>query len=109
MASHLLFKHFNLYRILNVGQRHHCSVDDTGFGKVCFFIAFAFGFAYCYTIFRLCEVMELDPVPVIIGIIVHSNIGGALTPISDPISIIISTNSVLSKNVSYYDSYIFLK
>lgn len=55
--------------------------------------------------FRLCQVMELDPVPVIIGIIVHSNIGGALTPIGDPISIIISTNSVIAKNVScLYDS-----
>lgn len=53
------------------------------------------------SIFRLCEVMELDPVPVIIGIIVHSNIGGALTPIGDPISIIISTNSVIARNVSY--------
>lgn len=43
--------------------------------------------------------MELNPVPVIIGIIVHSNMGGALTPIGDPISIIISTNNVISKNV----------
>ncbi|KAH8377521.1 hypothetical protein KR093_005800 [Drosophila rubida] len=41
---------------------------------------------------RLCEVMQLDPIPVIMGIIVHANIGGALTPIGDPISIIISSN-----------------
>ncbi|XP_030383085.1 P protein [Scaptodrosophila lebanonensis] len=47
---------------------------------------------------RLCEVMRLDPVPVILGIIVHANIGGALTPIGDPISIIISTNHYISAN-----------
>ncbi|XP_020806015.1 P protein [Drosophila serrata] len=41
---------------------------------------------------RLCEVMQLDPLPVVMGIIVHANIGGALTPIGDPISIIVSTN-----------------
>ncbi|ALC40050.1 hoe2 [Drosophila busckii] len=41
---------------------------------------------------RLCEVMQLDPIPVVMGIIVHANIGGALTPIGDPISIIVSTN-----------------
>lgn len=49
---------------------------------------------------RLCEVMQLDPIPVVMGIIVHANIGGALTPIGDPISIIISTNHFISENVS---------
>lgn len=58
-------------------------------------------------LFRLCEVMELNPVPVIIGIIAHSNIGGALTPIADPISIIISTNSVISKNVRFIIRYMY--
>lgn len=48
---------------------------------------------------RLCEVMQLDPIPVVMGIIVHANIGGALTPIGDPISIIISTNHFISENV----------
>ncbi|XP_034471653.1 P protein [Drosophila innubila] len=47
---------------------------------------------------RLCEVMQLDPIPVVMGIIVHANIGGALTPIGDPISIIISTNHIIVAN-----------
>ncbi|KAI8125011.1 hypothetical protein FF38_06800 [Lucilia cuprina] len=47
---------------------------------------------------RLCEVMGLDPVPVIMGIIVHSNIGGSLTPIGDPISIIICSNHFIATN-----------
>ncbi|SPP79153.1 P protein [Drosophila guanche] len=47
---------------------------------------------------RLCEVMQLDPLPVVMGIIVHANIGGALTPIGDPISIIVSTNHNIVEN-----------
>ncbi|XP_011213641.2 P protein [Bactrocera dorsalis] len=47
---------------------------------------------------RLCEVMSLDPVPVLLGIIVQSNIGGSLTPIGDPISIIICSNHFFTKN-----------
>ncbi|KAL7741500.1 hypothetical protein ACLKA6_000817 [Drosophila palustris] len=47
---------------------------------------------------RLCEVMQLDPIPVVMGIIVHANIGGALTPIGDPISIIISSNHFIVGN-----------
>ncbi|KAH8281507.1 hypothetical protein KR054_001188 [Drosophila jambulina] len=47
---------------------------------------------------RLCEVMQLDPLPVVMGIIVHANIGGALTPIGDPISIIVSTNHFIVEN-----------
>lgn len=52
---------------------------------------------------RLCEVMGLDPVPVLMGIIVHSNIGGSLTPIGDPISIIICSNHFIASNVSSYE------
>ncbi|TMW50304.1 hypothetical protein DOY81_004624 [Sarcophaga bullata] len=47
---------------------------------------------------RLCEVMGLDPVPVLMGIIVHANIGGSLTPIGDPISIIICSNHFIASN-----------
>uniref|UniRef100_A0A1I8P8M4 Citrate transporter-like domain-containing protein n=1 Tax=Stomoxys calcitrans TaxID=35570 RepID=A0A1I8P8M4_STOCA len=47
---------------------------------------------------RLCEVMSLDPVPVLLGIIVHANIGGSLTPIGDPISIIICSNHFIASN-----------
>ncbi|TDG49483.1 hypothetical protein AWZ03_004166 [Drosophila navojoa] len=47
---------------------------------------------------RLCEVMQLDPIPVVMGIIVHANIGGALSPIGDPISIIVGTNRFIIEN-----------
>lgn len=30
---------------------------------------------------RLCEVMELNPVPILMSMVIYSNIGGALTPV----------------------------
>lgn len=33
---------------------------------------------------RLCEVMELNPVPILMSMVIYSNIGGALTPVGDP-------------------------
>ncbi|PBC26070.1 P protein [Apis cerana cerana] len=33
---------------------------------------------------RLCEVMEINPVPILTAMVVYSNIGGAMTPIGDP-------------------------
>ncbi|KOB65447.1 hypothetical protein OBRU01_22738, partial [Operophtera brumata] len=33
---------------------------------------------------RLCEVMELDPVPILMFMAIYSNIGGAATPVGDP-------------------------
>uniref|UniRef100_A0A1A9WPV7 Citrate transporter-like domain-containing protein n=1 Tax=Glossina brevipalpis TaxID=37001 RepID=A0A1A9WPV7_9MUSC len=41
---------------------------------------------------RLCEVTNLNPVPVLMAMIVYSNIGAALTPVGDPPNIIIMTN-----------------
>ncbi|KAL9929297.1 hoepel2 [Glossina fuscipes fuscipes] len=49
-------------------------------------------------VIRLCEVLNLDPVPVLMGVIVHSNIGGCLTPIGDPISIIIYSNHFMTSH-----------
>lgn len=43
--------------------------------------------------YRLCEVMKLNPVPVLIMMIVFSNIGGAITPIGDPPNVIIASNA----------------
>lgn len=51
---------------------------------------------------RLCEVMELNPVPVLMAIIVHANIGGTMTPIGDPPNVIITTNPYISRNVSIF-------
>lgn len=49
---------------------------------------------------RLCEVMGLNPVPILMCMIIYSNIGGALTPVGDPPNVIIASNSFISKNVS---------
>ncbi|XP_017776012.1 PREDICTED: P protein isoform X2 [Nicrophorus vespilloides] len=47
---------------------------------------------------KLCEVMKLNPVPVLINMIVYSNIGGALTPIGDPPNVIIASNAAVIKS-----------
>lgn len=41
---------------------------------------------------RLCEVMELNPVPVLTAMVIFSNIAGAMTPIGDPPNVIIASN-----------------
>ncbi|KYN37724.1 P protein [Trachymyrmex septentrionalis] len=41
---------------------------------------------------RLCEVMELNPVPILTAMVIYSNIGGAMTPIGDPPNVIIASN-----------------
>ncbi|XP_043286804.1 P protein [Venturia canescens] len=41
---------------------------------------------------RLCEVKQLNPVPILTAMIVFSNIGGAATPVGDPPNVIIASN-----------------
>lgn len=43
--------------------------------------------------------MRLNPVPVLISMILYSNIGGALTPIGDPPNVIIASNPEVIKSV----------
>jgi Na+/H+ antiporter NhaD/arsenite permease-like protein len=43
--------------------------------------------------------MELNPVPILMSMVIYSNIGGALTPVGDPPNVIIASNSHISKNV----------
>lgn len=50
---------------------------------------------------RLCEVMELNPVPILMSMVIYSNIGGALTPVGDPPNVIIASNNHISKNVGF--------
>lgn len=50
---------------------------------------------------RLCEVMSLNPVPILMCMVIYSNIGGALTPVGDPPNVIIASNSFISNNVSH--------
>lgn len=45
---------------------------------------------------RLCEVTNLDPVPVLMSMVIFSNIGAALTPVGDPPNIIIMTNEFIT-------------
>lgn len=37
---------------------------------------------------RLCEVLELNPVPVLMITVIYSNIGGTATPVGDPPNVI---------------------
>lgn len=48
---------------------------------------------------RLCEVMGLNPVPILMAMIIYSNIGGTMTPVGDPPNVIIASNSYISRNV----------
>uniref|UniRef100_A0A1I8PVW2 Citrate transporter-like domain-containing protein n=1 Tax=Stomoxys calcitrans TaxID=35570 RepID=A0A1I8PVW2_STOCA len=45
---------------------------------------------------RLCEVCNLNPVPVLMSMVIYSNIGAALTPVGDPPNILIMTNRYIS-------------
>lgn len=49
---------------------------------------------------RLCEVMQLNPVPILTAMVVYSNIGGAMTPIGDPPNVIIASNRDVKNAVS---------
>ncbi|CAB0041262.1 unnamed protein product [Trichogramma brassicae] len=44
---------------------------------------------------RLCEVMQLNPVPVLTTMLIFSNIGGATTPVGDPPNVIICSNKAV--------------
>ncbi|XP_073836781.1 P protein-like [Musca autumnalis] len=45
---------------------------------------------------RLCEVCNLNPVPVLMSMVIYSNIGAALTPVGDPPNILIMTNQYIN-------------
>lgn len=46
--------------------------------------------------------MELNPVPVLISIVIFSNIGGTCTPVGDPPNVIISNNpDVIKHNIDF--------
>lgn len=50
----------------------------------------------------LCEDLDLNPVPILMAIVLHANIGGCATPIGDPPNIIITTNQTIMDQVSFY-------
>ncbi|CAH0602028.1 unnamed protein product [Chrysodeixis includens] len=51
---------------------------------------------------RLCEVMDLDPIPVLMSMVLFSNIGGTMTPVGDPPNVIIASNrQVVQSGVNF--------
>lgn len=48
---------------------------------------------------RLCELMKLDAVPILISMVIYSNLGGAVTPIGDPPNVIIASNPAVRESV----------
>ncbi|XP_052748941.1 P protein-like isoform X2 [Galleria mellonella] len=51
---------------------------------------------------RLCEVMQLNPVPVLLSMVIFSNVGGAATPVGDPPNVIIASHpAVLQENINF--------
>ncbi|XP_050433638.1 P protein-like isoform X2 [Adelges cooleyi] len=51
---------------------------------------------------RLCEVMQMNPVPTLMCIIFYANMGGALTLIGDPPNVIIGTNrDVIASGITF--------
>ncbi|XP_050665016.1 P protein-like [Leptidea sinapis] len=44
---------------------------------------------------RLCEVMDLDPVPILMFMAMYSNVGGTATPVGDPPNVIVASNKAV--------------
>lgn len=55
---------------------------------------------------RLCEVMGLNPVPILMAMVIYTNVGGSATPVGDPPNVIIASNEYIVKNVSGMVTYI---
>ena len=51
---------------------------------------------------RLCQVLNLDPRPVLIAEVVFSNIGGTATAVGDPPNVIIVSNRLIKDAVCDY-------
>lgn len=57
------------------------------------------------TLYRLCQVLNLDPRPILIAEVVFSNIGGTATAIGDPPNVIIVSNHLIKQAVSQHSMY----
>lgn len=49
---------------------------------------------------RLCEVMNMDPIPVLMAMVLFCNLGGTATPVGDPPNVIIVSNKLVVQAVS---------
>ncbi len=54
---------------------------------------------------RLCEVMELEPIPVLLLMIIYSNIGGTATAIGDPPNVLIVSDENIKEAVSFIETF----
>ena len=52
---------------------------------------------------RLCQVLNVDPLPVLIAEVVFSNIGGTATAVGDPPNVIIVSNKLIRSQVIELD------
>ncbi|KAM3955657.1 P protein-like [Aphomia sociella] len=53
---------------------------------------------------RLCEVMDLDPVPLLMFMAIYSNVGGAATPVGDPPNVIVvSDKAIIEAGITFAD------
>ncbi|XP_030764311.1 P protein [Sitophilus oryzae] len=55
---------------------------------------------------KLCEVMQINPVPVLTTAIIFGNIGGAITPIGDPPNVIIASNPEVVRSGVNFGTFI---
>ena len=57
--------------------------------------------SFCFMVsLRLCQVLNLDPRPVLIAEVVFSNVGGTATAVGDPPNVIIVSNKLIKLAVS---------
>lgn len=56
---------------------------------------------------RLCEVMELNPIPVLMMTVIYSNVGGTATPVGDPPNVIIASNGAVIKAGINFTTFTF--
>lgn len=47
----------------------------------------------------LCEDLDLNPIPILMAMVIHANIGGTATPVGDPPNIIITSNPTIIGSV----------
>uniref|UniRef100_A0A336M6Q5 CSON012835 protein n=1 Tax=Culicoides sonorensis TaxID=179676 RepID=A0A336M6Q5_CULSO len=63
-------------------------------------------FLFTPVIIKLCEMMELDPVPVLMMMMIHANIGGSLSPFGYPPNVLITSNPDVVKYDITFMSFI---
>ncbi|XP_067645209.1 P protein-like [Eurosta solidaginis] len=108
LAESGIFDYFAVYAY-KMSKGHIWPMVNT----LCFFTATVSAFVDSVTmmllitpiVVRLCEVMQADPVLVLMFLVIYANVGAASTPVGDPPNIIITTNSFISKHDVHFGSF----